>query len=735
MRLLLPAILLAAVAWVAGLTPVSAADQVRIESVEIGLEGRLKVGRWTPVRVQVSGPAGVEVTPTIIAPDPDGSATTWTLPAVTLNGAQPQESLGLFQVGRVTGTLRVEAGDAARSFPIQSDSAASTAESVHASRQSVTFIGVLGPAEGFDQAFAADSGASTAQASRVIRFPSAADLPTSREAYDVLNVLVLSQTFDLDAPRSDALAGWVRGGGHLVLAFGGEPDAYLSSSVSGWAPVTAAGAMTVSDVASVVDRVMGAPPLSPGRGIPGVRIEAPAGVELASSSLRGPLIVRSAYGLGRVTAFALDWTQPPLSTWKGLPGLCRYLADAEGTRARSEGPSGSQLRPTGVSELATQLAGQLDHFPQVQRPSYWTVIGLAAAFLLLVGPLDYLLVHRLLKQPRLTWITFPVWVTIAALSGNAVANRINPSDRHANQVTLLDADADTGLVRVQSWMTIYSPAPQRYEVEAEVADWVAASTAPNPAPVMSWSGTPEADFRGMYRAGGLDLANAPYSITENRGSIENLPIGYASSKAVQAEWRSIVSPDQPIVESDLAAADDGSGRLQGTLTHFCPDAITDYCLAYRNFVYVPRATAVGGRAPSLPPGLAWNPQETIQPRILDRYLKGITYRYVEDENRKGHEGVPNQREYDPLGLDSLNWARILTFHDVTGGPQYTTLTNHALQDSDLSPLLEVNRAVLFGRIASPAATLNVDGETAAPEQQWTFVRLIIPVRPASAGSQ
>ena len=99
-RPLLPALLLAAFALsVAGVTPVCAADEVRIESAEIGLGGRLKVGRWTPVRVQVSGPAGVEVTPTIVAPDPDGSETTWRLPAVTLGGAQPQESLGLFQVG------------------------------------------------------------------------------------------------------------------------------------------------------------------------------------------------------------------------------------------------------------------------------------------------------------------------------------------------------------------------------------------------------------------------------------------------------------------------------------------------------------------------------------------------------------------------------------------------------------------------------------------------------------
>ncbi len=716
-----------AVLSLSGLAPCRAADEVRIESVQVGLQGHLKVGRWTSVRVIVSGPADREVAPAIVAPDPDGSATTWPLPSVTLNGDQPVESVGVFQVGRMTGALRIEAEGSVLSIPLQPRGTTRDEGAVQSDRQSVTYVGVLGPAAGFEQAFSADVG--DVAGSRVIRFEDPSELPSSIEAYDALNVLVLSQRFDLDQDRNAALAGWVSHGGHLVLTFGTAPDAYAGSSVAAWTPVTAEGSVNVSDVASLADRVIGSPPLAAGRGIPGVRIAAPEGIELAGS-LRGPLIVRSAYGLGRVTAFALDWTQPPLSTWKGLPGLCRYLADAEASRARSEGPSGSQLRPTGVSELATQLSGQLDHFPQVERPSYWTVIGLAVAFLLLVGPLDYLLVHRLLRQPRLTWLTLPAWVAIAALSGNAVANQMNPTERHANQVTLLDADGETGLLRVQSWMTVYSPAPRRYEVAAEVVDWGVGFEAAPRSPVVTWAGIPESGFRGMYRAGGLDLANAPYSIGPDRDRIDNLPIGYASSKAVQAEWRSSA---QFIVRSDLQ--DDGSGRLQGTLTHDLPVGITDYCLAYRNLAYVPRATAINGRAPSLPPGLAWNPAESLQPRILDRYLKGITYRYVEDEKRKGHEGVPNQRDYDPLGLDSLAWARVLTFHDVTGGPQYTTLSNHALAESDLSRLLGLNRAVLFGRIESPAVTYAVDGEEASPERQWTFVRLVLPVRPADAESR
>jgi hypothetical protein len=248
-----------------------------------------------------------------------------------------------------------------------------------------------------------------------------------------------------------------------------------------------------------------------------------------------------------------------------------------------------------------------------------------------------------------------------------------------------------------------------------------------------WYGAPETSFRGMYRAGGLDFANPGYSITSDRAEIENLPIGHASSKLVTMELSGDAATTDAIsalIESDLS--DDGTGRLEGSLTHFLPGSLTDYCLAYGSLVYVPRATLAGGRAPSIPPALAWRPEEQVQPRILDRYLKGVTFRYVEGKTLKGQEAIPEQQDYDPLGADPLAWARVLTFHDVTGGEQYTSLTNSALQSWDLSRLLTLHRAVLFGRIETEGIAFSVDGAAAAPERRSTFVRFILPVKPAEA---
>ena len=35
-------------------------------------------------------------------------------------------------------------------------------------------------------------------------------------------------------------------------------------------------------------------------------------------------------------------------------------------------------------------------------------MGLMVALLLVIGPIDYLLVHKLFNRPELTWITFPL---------------------------------------------------------------------------------------------------------------------------------------------------------------------------------------------------------------------------------------------------------------------------------------------------------------------------------------
>ena len=71
---------------------------------------------------------------------------------------------------------------------------------------------------------------------------------------------------------------------------------------------------------------------------------------------------------------------------------------------------------------------------------------------------------------------------------------------------------------------------------------------------------------------------------------------------------------------------------------------------------------------------------------------------------------------------------MVTFHGEAGGSLYTGLENGALRQSDWSPMLELNRAVLIGRIRHPQTHWTVDGKAVEPDQCTTLVRVLLPVR-------
>jgi hypothetical protein len=70
----------------------------------------------------------------------------------------------------------------------------------------------------------------------------------------------------------------------------------------------------------------------------------------------------------------------------------------------------------------------------------------------------------------------------------------------------------------------------------------------------------------------------------------------------------------------------------------------------------------------------------------------------------------------------------LTFHGAAGGTMYTGLINGALRKLDWTPFLDLKRVVLFGRIRHPLLHWKVDGKNVDPDQTFTFVRVLLPVR-------
>jgi hypothetical protein len=235
----------------------------------------------------------------------------------------------------------------------------------------------------------------------------------------------------------------------------------------------------------------------------------------------------------------------------------------------------------------------------------------------------------------------------------------------------------------------------------------------------------------MYRPRGLAAGQSAYTVDSAAGRIDALPIPLWSTKAVTADWTSRRNED-PLVESDFSST--GIGDLQGSLSHQFPGVLSEWLIAYGNRVYRPAADeSRGPSAAQLEPGRLYPLQRShMSRRELKGYLTGTRQLIVKSDKPGQERDIQLMTaSYDPLARDAAYILRMVTFYAAAGGEHYTGLRNAALRELDLSPLLDLDRAVLFGRLERPALRCRIDGEVQTPDRQETFVRVVLPVRRTS----
>lgn len=702
------------------------ADGLAIDGVRLGFAGAFKVGKWTPVEVTVEASRPMTVQLSVEAPDPDGSPASQPVRRAKLGEPGRHQLWGVFKIGRLEGPvrIRIEADGetlASRQLRLTSIGAANHAPAL---RQDVYLVATLGKPAGFE----------TDDLLHVVELEDGAQLPPTASGYETLDALVIAGGYDVGAERSTAIREWVRLGGHLVVAVGSEINAYRESPLAEWVPVR------VLEEASRLPQLSGLESFSgtntrilfKGRQ-KAARLRPQAGKVLISG-LDGPLLVRAALGFGRVSFFGLDLDRPPLSSWDPISAVGRKLIVGNGDATSSESRSGHRrLGHSGITDLATQLHAVREDFPRVRRVSTWTVMGLLFVYLVVIGPVDYLIVHRVLNRPHLTWISFPLLVLVAGCLAAWGASAANGDRLRVNQLDVVDVDAVSNTIRSQTWATIYSPQTRRYRVDVQANDLAYAgpnagnnsSSAVGTRPRVAWYGVPENVIGGMYRPAGLELAKPSYSFAQGARRVENLPITLWSTKSLTAGWD---CSDLDLIESDLESR--GYGRLTGTIMHRMSAPITDWILAYRHTVYRPAVTGYNQGRPTLRPLQRWSPNgPNVRQRELNGYLTGAVAKATASREGLAETIHVEKTPYDALSRNSDQIMRILTFHAESGGTEYTGLENNSLRTHDLSPLIEMERAVLIGRIEMQAAQISLNGEAVELDRHWAYVRIVLPVKP------
>ena len=678
----------------------------------VGWKGNYLVGRWTPIWVPVKVPDSRSVSIEFTAVDPDGDRVSFLSNPIQVNQGENLVE-GLLKVGRLDGEVDVLINDTTlHGIPGRTDWLKPPL------KPSIRLIVTVGEPRGFDF----DSDSTNSGPGIRITAMTADELPTNSLAYDGVTSVVLAGPTELSEARSSAIRDWVASGGRLVISLANDPT-IARRCLMEWSPIKVAEQpVTVREFGSIEAfagknvRIPQASTLS----IPSLQFDVG---EVLAASRSIPFLVRAPFGMGSVTVIALDLTTNPLSEWKGLSSFCSRLTVSDSRNNVSEKGvnKGTQLSSTGITDLATQLHAGQENFEKIQRASPWFVMGCLLSLLIVIGPIDYLIVHRVLKRPHLTWITFPLFAAISTLLASSFAIASNQSSYRANQLNIVNVDVATASARGRYFLNLYSPKTSQTSIKVQPLPLTPDSIQKQNTRVI-WQGVPESTFGGMLRESGLE--NGARYQQQADGELTQVPLIQWSSKELVGEC---VQQVEGLVESNLKASPTGS--LSGTLVHRFSSPIEDWMIVYQNRVYRHLKTRDDSKSLPLPPKQIWRVEQPgVFQRELRPYLTGILTMATDRFGARSSSDVVRQKSaYDPLSRDPLELVRILTFHDELGGDRYTGLTNNLLSDEDCSHLLKLGRAILFGRLNQSLAVIQQDHQPLEPDRQTSFVRLIIPV--------
>jgi hypothetical protein len=279
-----------------------------------------------------------------------------------------------------------------------------------------------------------------------------------------------------------------------------------------------------------------------------------------------PAIVQTAVGLGRFTVVGFDLDTSPFldqSAEKKTQFWDVFVKQAGSDKAADQSKN-QDNNSYNTSFIETEegafaaLRNHVEHFEGVPVISFGWVALFIILYTLLIGPLEYIFLKKVLGRLELTWITFPIIVISVSVAAYYTAYSLKGKDLKINKVDVVDIDVGGGRVYGRTWYTIFSPRPASYTLSVEPKEsWAVGPTdAADPVPesIVDWMGGAK-----IEEEGGIASRNYRYRLDPNGGTrqasetpngIDNLTIAVWATKSLTASWSGYAS--KTVVESTIA---------------------------------------------------------------------------------------------------------------------------------------------------------------------------------------
>jgi hypothetical protein len=307
-----------------------AADEpITIENIRVGYqgglrEGQFKVGAWTPVWVDLqAGPERFQGILEVEVPDDDGTPTL-VRRVIDVPKKETVHDIVLYvRPGSRNAEVNVRVRDArgrlrARKEPPSTAWIESTQ----------MLVLTMGSTRGVDEVPTLPAFTSPNPSNPTDLMVSAVRVPEGiaarAEGFDGVEAVVIDTNNQdlmdaLNAGKGQALKDWVRDGGHLVVAVGGNWQQVRDSMLKTMLPALPSGTLELRETSAGNLETFADSKKNLRTPIRVAKLDEPnpnRHPHTLASTTQTPLVVRGSYGFGRVTVVGLDVDQKPFSDWE-----------------------------------------------------------------------------------------------------------------------------------------------------------------------------------------------------------------------------------------------------------------------------------------------------------------------------------------------------------------------------------------------------------------------------------
>lgn len=295
-----------------------------------------------------------------------------------------------------------------------------------------------------------------------------ADLPDQALGLSAFSSIVVEDvaTADLSEAQREALREWVMRGGQLIIGGGTGLQRTLAGLPRELAPASAPGATrSVPPETLLGPQVAGLPPIPLAELVAAATPDRPPYALPLSSLSSAGVAVEQTLGRGLITVLAFPLAHPAVAGWEQGALLWGELL-----RTSADIPAGFAPDHTNVDGfLEGNLAASLTSLPALQFPPLGLLAGLVLLYIVLVGPVTYLVLRRLDRQ-MLGWVVVPLLTVVFGALTYGIGYAQRGGDVLVNQITLVEPVDGAAAARVRSFVGVFSPERRAYTLEAAAAD-------------------------------------------------------------------------------------------------------------------------------------------------------------------------------------------------------------------------------------------------------------------------